>query len=103
MFEIELIICIKIDLALNNLQRLICRKNNQPSNFIIVSLETLDLKFWKEALLYLGLFWLVPLFLKANVDCMSVQYINVYMYVYAHVYTYISVHKHVCVCVCVWI
>ncbi len=34
MFEIELIICIKIDLALNNLQRLICHKNqptNQPS------------------------------------------------------------------------
>ena len=26
MFEIELIICIKMDLALNNLQRLICHK-----------------------------------------------------------------------------
>ena len=33
MFEIELIICIKMDLALNNLQRLICHKTqttNQP-------------------------------------------------------------------------
>ena len=26
MFEIELIICIKMDLALNNLQKLICHK-----------------------------------------------------------------------------
>ena len=34
LFEIELIICIKMDLALNNLQRLICHKNptNQPTN-----------------------------------------------------------------------
>ena len=35
MFEIELIICIKMDLALNNLQRLICYKTqptNQPTN-----------------------------------------------------------------------
>ena len=33
MFEIQLIICIKMDLASNNLQRLICHKNqtiNQP-------------------------------------------------------------------------
>ena len=28
----ELIICLKMDLALNNLQRLICHKNNQPTN-----------------------------------------------------------------------
>ena len=34
MFEIALIICIKMDLVLNNLQRLICHKktNNQPIN-----------------------------------------------------------------------
>ena len=35
LFKIELIICIKMDLALNNLQRLICHKtqtNNQPTN-----------------------------------------------------------------------
>ena len=32
MFEIELIICIKVDLALNKLQRLICHKTNQPTN-----------------------------------------------------------------------
>ena len=31
LFEIELLICIKMDLALNNLQRLICHKN-QPTN-----------------------------------------------------------------------
>ena len=31
LFEIELIIYIKIDLALNNLQRLICHKT-QPTN-----------------------------------------------------------------------
>ena len=34
LFEIELIICIKMDLALNNLQRLICHKtqtSNQPT------------------------------------------------------------------------
>ena len=31
LFEIELIICIKMDLALNNLHRLICHKT-QPTN-----------------------------------------------------------------------
>ena len=30
-FEIELIIYIKMDLVLNNLQRLICHKPNQPN------------------------------------------------------------------------
>ena len=38
MFEIELIICIKMDLALNNLKRLICYKTqttNQPNQFIM--------------------------------------------------------------------
>ena len=39
LFEIEMIVCIKMDLALNNQQRLICHKNtptnertNQPTN-----------------------------------------------------------------------
>ena len=34
LFQIELIICLKMDLALNNLQRLICQKiqTNQPTN-----------------------------------------------------------------------
>ena len=34
LFEIELLICIKMDLALNNLQRLICHttpKSNKPN------------------------------------------------------------------------
>ena len=31
MFEIELLICIKMDKALNNLQRLICLKNKQAN------------------------------------------------------------------------
>ena len=34
MFEIELTICIKIDLALNNLQRLNAIKPNQPTKII---------------------------------------------------------------------
>ena len=37
LFEIELIICIKMDSALNNLQWLICHENqttNQPQCFI---------------------------------------------------------------------
>ena len=38
LFEIELIICIKMDLDLNNLQRLICHKtqttNKQPNTYI---------------------------------------------------------------------
>ena len=37
MFEIELVICIKMDLALNNLQRLICHKT-QPTNQPIKSI-----------------------------------------------------------------
>ena len=32
LLEIELIICIKMDLAWNNLQRLICHKTNQPTS-----------------------------------------------------------------------
>ena len=32
LFEMELIICIKMDLALNNLQSLISHKANQPTN-----------------------------------------------------------------------
>ena len=42
LFEIELIIiCIKMDLVLNNLQRLICHKNqpiNQPTNHLGIQL-----------------------------------------------------------------
>ena len=34
MFEIELTICIKIDFAINNLQRLICHKT-QPTNHLL--------------------------------------------------------------------
>ena len=36
LFEVELITCIKIDLALNNLQKLICYKipTNQPTNLV---------------------------------------------------------------------
>ena len=32
MFEIELFICIKMDVALNNLQGLICHKTNKQTN-----------------------------------------------------------------------
>ena len=32
LFQIELFICIIMDLALNNLQMLICHKTNQPTN-----------------------------------------------------------------------
>ena len=38
LFEMELIMCIKMDLALNNLQRLICYKTqttNQPNKITI--------------------------------------------------------------------
>ena len=34
LFEIELTICIKIDLALNNLQRLICHKTQQTNQSV---------------------------------------------------------------------
>ena len=57
LFEIELFICIKMNLSLNNLQRLICHKN-QPT---IIRLHTVkwyhvllsntnDFKFYYEAL-----------------------------------------------------
>ena len=38
LLEIELFICIRMDLALNNLQRLICHKNptNQPTNAVLL-------------------------------------------------------------------
>ena len=36
LFEIELIICIKMDLALNNLRRLVCHKSNQTINLILL-------------------------------------------------------------------
>ena len=51
MFEIDLIICIKMDLELNNLRRLICRKTqtNQPVNeedfSAIIKLENLQMEF----------------------------------------------------------
>ena len=32
LFEIELFICIKMDLVSNNLQRLICHETQQPTN-----------------------------------------------------------------------
>ena len=38
LFEIKLTIGLKVDLALNNLQRLICSKiqpNNQPANIVL--------------------------------------------------------------------
>ena len=43
LFEIELTIYIKMDLALNNLQRLICHKPNQPTLFIFILLLLLPL------------------------------------------------------------
>ena len=42
MFEIELNICIKIDLALHNLQRLMFHKTNQPNNLYIAELELFE-------------------------------------------------------------
>ena len=38
MFELELFICIKMDLALNNLQSLIRHKTQQPTNHLTVTL-----------------------------------------------------------------
>ena len=42
LFEIELTICIKIDLALNNLQRLICHKT-QPTNQLLLLMSVLGM------------------------------------------------------------
>ena len=54
LFELELLFCIKMDLVLNNLQRLICHKTQ--TNYILA-------EFW----LYLGFqlfscFWLIHVF-----------------------------------------
>ena len=46
MFKIELIICIKMDVTLNNQQRLICHKNlptNQPTNQGLQYTDSLNL------------------------------------------------------------
>ena len=54
MFEIELIICIKVDLALNNLLRLICHKThqtkpNQTKQFSVILMSSNP--FWDEVLI----------------------------------------------------
>ena len=43
LFEIELIICIKIDLALNNLQRLISHKTQNKQPTISTFVQAFDL------------------------------------------------------------
>ena len=47
MFEIELIICIKMRLALNNLQRLICHKTQttNPASILDMTLNCLMVRF----------------------------------------------------------
>ena len=64
LFEIELIICIKMNLALNNQQRLICHKTptNQPfpgllhfildTYFIILNVKQGDIKYCILSLWY---------------------------------------------------
>ena len=44
LFEIELIICIKMDLALNNLQRLICHKTQKTKPITGVDMRLLTRK-----------------------------------------------------------
>ena len=44
MFEIELFICIKMDLALNNQQRLICHKPKQANKHTIICPRKTDAK-----------------------------------------------------------
>ena len=51
LFEIELIICIKMDLTLNNLQLLICHKTqttNQPHRSLKQRNQTIQLEFLDE-------------------------------------------------------
>ena len=62
MFEIELIICLKIDLALNNIQRFICHKaqtTNEPTNPLtkqdsttFCTITEIPKESWKIAELY---------------------------------------------------
>ena len=67
MFEIEQIISIKIYLALDNLQRLICHKNqtnqpiNQPFNISVILLSTLRISTKKDW------YWVNPYGVVANV------------------------------------
>ena len=54
LLEIELIICIKMDLAFNNLPRLICHKfqpTNQPTNYSSELSKTLVFIWYEPALL----------------------------------------------------
>ena len=46
MFEIELFICIKVDLELNNLQKFICHKSKQTNklNWIVWNWTDLDIE-----------------------------------------------------------
>ena len=66
-FELELTICIKMDLALNNLQRLIYLKSNQPTNnqkpFTSASHDaanyfSYDLAMFEGLLYRIYIFWL---------------------------------------------
>ena len=74
MFEIELIIFIKMDLALNNLQRLICHKI-QPTQ---------------------------PNPTQPQTMCLQIIYIHTYIYIYIYIHIYIYICIYICVCVCIY-
>ena len=57
LFEIELIICMKMDVGLNNLQRLICHKTETT----VKPLNCCSMWKYFELLFYVKVFWMIPL------------------------------------------
>ena len=91
LFEIELIICIKIDLALNSLKRLICHKTrsiNQPYR------NTLQIKFCYRNSLKIKLE-----VISECQTCITHTHTPTVTYMYIYMYIYVCV----CVCVCVYV
>ena len=108
-FEIELIICIKMDLALNSLQRLICH-TNQPtylSIYLCVLLSTwislsiyLYVSWGSHTSIYLWICLLIYLCSSIYLTVSLSSDLSIYLSIYLIVFC-LSVFIYLCVCVCV--
>ena len=91
MFEIELFICIKMDLALNNLKRLICHKN-QPNK---------QSSSYKLQILF---FLFIPSILSCSLSLSLSLSLSFSLSLYhAHARTHTHTHIYICVYIYIYI